>query len=74
MLFTTKEGIELMMHRPATYKLTIKTKRFLRKTKVETFRGAWSCVWEVQYMVAKYRPKTEILSIESISEIKEATK
>jgi hypothetical protein len=47
-----------------SYKLVIKTKRFLRKPLVETFDGAWKSEEEVRRVVARFRPKAEILSIE----------
>lgn len=48
-----------------TYKLVIITKRFLRKPLLETFRGAWKSEEEVRRVVTKYRPKSQIVSIES---------
>ncbi len=46
-----------------TYRLTIRTKRFLRKPKIETFNGVWKSEDEVRRVVAKFRPKAEIMSI-----------
>jgi hypothetical protein len=55
-----------------TYKLVIRTKRFLRKPLVETFNGAWKNEDEVRRVVARFRPKAEILSIEPILELYKA--
>ena len=56
-----------MFHLKATYKLTIRTKRFLRKPLVESFNGAWKSEDEVRRIVAKFRPKAEIVSIDALS-------
>jgi hypothetical protein len=49
-----------------TYLLTIQTKRLFGKPKVELFKGDWKSEKEVKQVVAKFRPKAEILSIERI--------
>ncbi len=48
-----------------TVKVTIKTKRFLRKPKVEVFTFNLETEEEVFRVIAKFRPKSEILNMES---------
>lgn len=46
-----------------TFIVVIKTPRFLRKPKEETFRGEWKTEDEVREVIAKYRPKSKIIMI-----------
>ena len=53
-----------------TLLVRINTKRFLRKNKIELFKGAWEDEVEVRKIISKYRPKAEIISIEELLQVK----
>ena len=48
------------------FEVRIRTKRFLRKPKEETFRGYWKTEEEVRKVVSKYKPNSEIIRIKKI--------
>jgi hypothetical protein len=56
------------MNKNLTYhKVVIKTKRFLRKPKMETFIGAWNTENEVKTIIARFHPNAEIVRIKLLS-------
>ena len=48
-------------------KIVIRTKRFLRKPKIEKFTGAWKDEDEVRRVLTRFHPKAELLSCITIS-------
>ncbi len=45
------------------FTVTIETKRFLRKPKIETFTGDWKSEEQVRHLVCRFRPTSRILNI-----------
>lgn len=48
------------------HRVIVQTPHFLRKPKIEEFKGFWNSEEEVRQILAKYRPKAMILRLERI--------
>ena len=51
-----------------TFAITIVTFRRLRKIQTENFIGCWESLDEIYRVLAKYRPKAQLISVYRIAE------